>query len=80
MSGTDLMNDPHLIARDMVITVNDDELGPIKMQGIVPKMSATPGKVKHAGQKMGASNALILGKLLGMKPKDIDALKAKGVI
>jgi formyl-CoA transferase len=80
MSGSDLLKDPHLLARDMVITVQDDELGPIRMQGIVPKMSATPGKVEHAGQKMGASNELILSRVLGMSRKKIQALKDKGVI
>jgi formyl-CoA transferase len=80
MSGADLIKDPHVLARDMVITMPDDELGPVKMQGIVPKLSATPGKVNHTGQKLGASNALIYGKLLGMKPKEIQALKDKGVI
>jgi crotonobetainyl-CoA:carnitine CoA-transferase CaiB-like acyl-CoA transferase len=80
MSGADLIKDPHLLARDMVITVPDDELGPVKMQGIVPKLSATPGKVDHAGQRMGASNDLILGGLLGMSKADIKSLRAKGVI
>ena len=80
MSGADLIKDPHLLARDMVITVPDDELGPVKMQGIVPKLSATPGKVDHAGQKMGASNERILGGLLGMGKAEIAALRARGVI
>jgi crotonobetainyl-CoA:carnitine CoA-transferase CaiB-like acyl-CoA transferase len=80
MSGADLMKDPHLLARDMVITVQDDELGPIKMQGIVPKMSDTPGKVEHSGQKMGASNDFVLAGILGMSAKQIGALKAKGII
>ena len=80
MSGADLMTDPHLLARDMIITVDDDELGPIRMQGIVPKMSGTPGKVEHAGQKMGASNERILDTLLGMTARQIGALKAKGII
>jgi formyl-CoA transferase len=80
MSGADLIRDPHLLARDMVITVPDDELGPVKMQGIVPKLSATPGQVDHTGQKMGASNDLIYGGLLGMNAKKIAALKARGVI
>jgi len=80
MSGADLMKDPHLLAREMVITVQDDELGPIKMQGIVPKMTDTPGKVEHAGQKMGASNDFVLAGILGMSAKQIAALRDKGVI
>ena len=80
MSGADLMNDPHLLARDMVITVQDDELGPVKMQGIVPKLTETPGQVDHTGQRLGESNELIYGGLLGMSKARMDALRAKGVI
>ena len=80
MSGADLIKDPHLLARDMVITVPDEELGPVKMQDIVPKLSTTPGKVDHAGQKMGASNERILGGLLGLGKAEIASLHAKGVI
>jgi crotonobetainyl-CoA:carnitine CoA-transferase CaiB-like acyl-CoA transferase len=80
MNGADLIKDPHVLAREMVITVQDEELGPIRMQGIVPKLSATPGKVEHAGQRLGASNDLVYGQLLGMSRAEIDALQAKGVI
>jgi crotonobetainyl-CoA:carnitine CoA-transferase CaiB-like acyl-CoA transferase len=80
LSGADLIRDPHVLARDMVITVQDEELGPIRMQGIAPKLSETPGRVDHAGQAMGASNELIYGGLLGMTHADIAALQAKGVV
>ena len=80
MSGADLIKDPHLLARDMVITVPDEELGPVKMQGIVPKLSVTPGRVDHTGQAMGASNELIYGGLLGMSKAEMARLHAKGVI
>ena len=50
------------------------------MPGIVPKLSRTPGEVRHAGQMLGESNALVYGELLGMTPQEIDDLAARGVI
>jgi formyl-CoA transferase len=64
----------------MVITVEDDELGPIRMQGIVPKLSETPGHVRHAGQPLGASNERVYGDLLGLSADDLAELAREEVI
>ena len=61
----------------MVITVPDEELGPIRMQGVASKLSQTPGQVEHAGQPMGASNDLVYGQWLGMSREEIDALRRR---
>jgi crotonobetainyl-CoA:carnitine CoA-transferase CaiB-like acyl-CoA transferase len=79
-SAADLIDDPHILAREMVVTVEDKELGPLRMQGIVPKLSRTPGAVRHAGQLLGESNALVYGELLGITQAQIDDLQARGVI
>jgi formyl-CoA transferase len=80
MSAADLIEDPHLLAREMVITVDDDELGPVRMQGVVPKLSQTPGEIRHAGPRMGANNAEVYGELLGLSIEDLDALQERGVV
>jgi formyl-CoA transferase len=80
MSAADLMEHPHILARDMVITLEDEDLGELRMQGVVPKLSVTPGQVRHAGQRLGQANAEVYGELLGMTPEELDELAAKGVI
>jgi crotonobetainyl-CoA:carnitine CoA-transferase CaiB-like acyl-CoA transferase len=80
MSAADLVDDPHIKAREMVITVEDDELGPIRMQGVVPKLSETPGHVRHAGQPLGASNERVYGDLLGLSADDLAELARGEVI
>jgi formyl-CoA transferase len=80
MSAAELIEDPHLLAREMVVTVDDDELGPLRMQGLVPKMSLTPGEIRHAGQAIGARNEEVYGELLGLSADDVAALRDKGVI
>ena len=80
MNAADLVNDPHVAAREMVISVPDPELGMVRMQGVVPKLSRTPGKVRHAGQPLGASNEHVYGQLLGLSAQEIAALQAEQVI
>jgi formyl-CoA transferase len=48
--------DPHYEARETVVAVPDEELGEVFMTAPVPRMSATPGRVEHAGVDMGADN------------------------
>ncbi len=43
----DMMVDPHFAARDALVTVPDAELGEIRMQGVFPKLSNTPGTVRR---------------------------------
>lgn len=80
MTAGDLVRDPHVNARDMVISVPDSELGTVRMQGIVPKLSRSPGEVRHAGQALGASNEAIYGELLGMSTSQIEELRRESVI
>lgn len=80
MSAADLLSDPHVAARRNVIEVQDEELGVVRMQGVVPRLSATPGEVEHAGQPLGASNELVYGELLGIGRSELDELREDGVI
>lgn len=79
-SAADLMTDPHVLARGMILTVEDEELGPVRMPGIVPKLSRTPGEVRHTGQMLGKSNSDVFHALLGISHSEIEALKQDGVI
>ncbi|MGB6231640.1 MAG: CoA transferase [Litorimonas sp.] len=48
----DMLSDPHYAARDAVVTVDSDRYGEVPMQGVFPKLSKTPGAVRHAGRAM----------------------------
>lgn len=79
-SIADLMDDPHIQAREMVVSVPDKELGTVRMQGVVPKLSRTPGKIRHAGQVLGESNGNVYRDLLGCTEARLQELRGKGVI
>ena len=76
----DIMADPHAQARDMVIESPDGDAPPLKMEGIVPKLSATPGEVRHAGRAIGADNDEIFTQRLGLSADELATLKEDGVI
>lgn len=66
--------DPHFIARENVVAVPDEELGgPIRMQNVVGKLSRTPGRVRHAGPKLGQHNQEILVDQLGFTAEELRA-------
>ncbi|MDE0992131.1 MAG: CoA transferase [Rhodospirillales bacterium] len=72
----EIFKDPHFIARDNIIAVDDEELGgPLKMQNVVGKFSRTPGEIRHAGPKLGEHNFEILVDMLGF---DLERLSEEG--
>jgi crotonobetainyl-CoA:carnitine CoA-transferase CaiB-like acyl-CoA transferase len=75
----DLKNDPHAIAREMVVAAPDGDGEPLEMEGIFPKLSRTPGEIRHAGQDIGSDNAEIFGEL-GLSADEIAALEQDDII
>jgi crotonobetainyl-CoA:carnitine CoA-transferase CaiB-like acyl-CoA transferase len=75
-----LMQDPHVLARGSVTTIEDADLGPLKMQNLFFRLSETPGAIRHGGRRLGQDNTDVLGGLLGIPDDELDALREKGVI
>jgi len=75
----DIMQDPQYEALDSIISVEDPELGPIKMQNVLFRLSETPGEVKWSGPRLGEHNEEVYGKL-GMDKRRLEELAEKGVI
>ncbi len=77
----DMVADPHFQAREALIDVPTERFGPLKMQGVFPKLSATPGSVRRpAPSIVGQHNAEIYGDLLGLSGEELADLSARGVI
>jgi crotonobetainyl-CoA:carnitine CoA-transferase CaiB-like acyl-CoA transferase len=55
-------------------------IGPVKMPGLVPKLSETPGGVEWYGGPLGEHNEDVYGGLLGLSPEEIERLSGEGVI
>lgn len=78
-SAADIVDDPHYRARDDLVTVQDPELGPLTMQGIVPKFPQRDHRVTHAGGERGRDNARFWGER-GLSPQAIVQLRRDGVL
>ncbi|MET7741432.1 CoA transferase [Streptomyces sp. NPDC005385] len=75
----DVMTDPQYQALDSVTTVDDPELGPLRMQNVLFRLSATPGAIHWAGRPHGADTDAVLTEL-GLTGTEIEALRAEGAL
>jgi crotonobetainyl-CoA:carnitine CoA-transferase CaiB-like acyl-CoA transferase len=78
-SAADIVADPHYLARDMVLQAELPGGVRVKMPGIVPKLSETPGQVNWQGPSLGQHTASVL-KELGMGAQQIARLQQEGVV
>jgi len=79
-SIADIFADPHYAERNNIVEVPYEPMGSVKMPGIVPVFSETPGEIKWAGSALGAHNAEVYGELLGIAAEELAELKQQGVI
>jgi len=75
-----LAEDPHLVARKTLVTIDDPDLGTLRMPDVLPKLSETPGRIRFAGLPMGVHNDEIYRDRLGLTDAGIRALQADGTI
>ena len=73
-SVADLVREPHLWSRGDLVRRSDAEKGEIVMQGIVPIMSRTPGRLTDWSRRPGSDNEAVLGALLGYTPEQVRAV------
>jgi crotonobetainyl-CoA:carnitine CoA-transferase CaiB-like acyl-CoA transferase len=79
LSIGDMLKDPQVLAREMVVDVEHSHLGTIKALGSPVKFSATPTSIRHGAPFLGEHTREILGEF-GYLDSEIDALAAAGDI
>ena len=75
-----IFQDPHYEAREDIVEIEDQELGTVRMQNVVPKMSKTPGRVDFAGGRLGQHNDEVYRERLGLTTEELARLHEEGVI
>ena len=78
-SMADIARDAQYLARDMIRQVRHADGTPLKVPGIVPKLSATPGDIEWSGPELGEHTAAVLADQ-GYSASEIAGLKARRVI
>jgi crotonobetainyl-CoA:carnitine CoA-transferase CaiB-like acyl-CoA transferase len=75
----DILADPQLRAIGAIVSVDDPELGPIKMTNVISRLSETPGEVRTSGRRHGADTAQVLAEL-GVSAEELMRLRADGAV
>ena len=77
----DQYEDEHYNAREMTVPVLDRQSGvPIRVYGVVPKMSLTPGRIWRGAPAIGEDTTDILSKMLGLDDDAIARLYEEQVV
>ncbi len=76
----DIFRDPHYKARGAIIDIPDDDLGHVAVAVPVPRLSRSPGKVRHSGRRIGQDTRRVLREVAGLDENEIDVLHAAGII
>ena len=76
----DVVEDEQYEAREMLLEAEVEGIGPVKMPGLVPKLSGTPGEVEWYGGALGSHNEEVYGGLLGLSAGEIGRLAEEGAI
>jgi crotonobetainyl-CoA:carnitine CoA-transferase CaiB-like acyl-CoA transferase len=75
-----VFEDPHFRERENIVAIPDSDLGTVRMQNVVPKLSRTPGRIRHAGPRLGEHTREVYSEWLDMGEADLDHLRDQGVI
>ena len=78
-TAADIVSDPHYAARGMIENIIAGDGEPLKVPGIIPKLSATPGAIRSAAPKLGEHTEEILSGL-GYTANQISGFREKNII
>jgi formyl-CoA transferase len=78
-TAADIAADPHYAARGMIEKIVASDGEPLKVPGIVPKLSATPGAIRSQAPKLGEHTSEVL-KEIGYSNAAIEELRKKQIL
>jgi crotonobetainyl-CoA:carnitine CoA-transferase CaiB-like acyl-CoA transferase len=80
LDAAGILDDPQYRARGTLVRVDDEELGDVLLPDVQPRLSATPGRIRHAGRPKGAANDEVYREELGLSDEELEGLAGDGVI
>lgn len=80
-NAADILSDEHMKARGSVVSVSDPDLGSARVQAPIPRLSHTPGSVRHLGSsQLGLDTEEVLRQLAGVSDAELQQLRRDCVI
>ena len=74
-----IVEDPHVIERELIADYPDGEMGELPMHHVVPRLMGTPGSIRTPAPRLGEHNRAILAEV-GIDDTAYAKLKAAGVV
>jgi crotonobetainyl-CoA:carnitine CoA-transferase CaiB-like acyl-CoA transferase len=71
--------DAQFQARGSFVTVDDPVLGPMRLVNVAPRLSATPGRIRHTGPALGEHNTEVFREL-GLDAGEVEQVLAEKVV
>jgi crotonobetainyl-CoA:carnitine CoA-transferase CaiB-like acyl-CoA transferase len=79
-SIADIVTDPQYLERETIVRVPHPKLGSVLMQNVIPRLSDTPGQIRHPGPEIGEHNEEIYCGELGLSATELRDLREALVI
>jgi crotonobetainyl-CoA:carnitine CoA-transferase CaiB-like acyl-CoA transferase len=76
----DLFADPHILERESLVKIEDAALGTLTLVAPTPKLSATPGVIRHTGPELGEHNREVYREWIGLEDDAFSKFVADGTI
>ena len=76
----DMLEDEHFKAREAIVSVDHPQFGKLHMQNVAPKLSDTPGSVRHVGPELGEHNDRVFTDLLALTEEQQTDYRNRGII
>jgi crotonobetainyl-CoA:carnitine CoA-transferase CaiB-like acyl-CoA transferase len=76
----DIVEDATYREREAITTIDDPELGPVRMQSVIPRMANHPGRIWRTGPALGEDTDTVLAECAGLQPDAIADLRVRGII
>jgi succinyl-CoA:(S)-malate CoA-transferase subunit A len=79
-SIADIFADPQFQARGNLARMHEEDIGDVIVPGVIPRLSATPGRITNLGPDLGNATAEVLTELLGVTAAELARLRQQRVV
>jgi succinyl-CoA:(S)-malate CoA-transferase subunit A len=79
-SIADIFEDEHFHAREMLVPVEVPGVGEVVVPGVLPRLSATPGRIEELGPELGDATEVVMRRLLGLEDDELEELRSQKII